>query len=551
MSAILKVTDKIGNLLWRHYNAKNRIGGLFMQNVKKAVFVLITIAILLFSYTAYFGVHTTYGDATTDYVKSVDDITWGGEGQGYTVLVLQPELDVAELATTTDTDSNLYASENVETFGDDISSEETASEEVSTEESTTESTTDSSKESNDIYEDVRVILEKRMSDLGVPDSQITYKLVSGTANGDYHLYSIQIPNKSADSTFASTIGTVLMAQGSLEVKRIPASTTTDTSSTEETDDGSTVLFTSDDVYKASLSQTSSGSYSLQIQLNNDATKKFRTISQEMVDTGDTLSVSLDGTSLVSTTLTNEVKNGIISVSTSSTTTAVQNAAILDSGELPWTLVEYDQIDLPPTITESGLQSAQLACGIAIAVFAVLIVILFRLSGITALITLLGEAALMLAFVTGYYPDGNGILLTKAGIVGAAVALTLGALTAGITAMKFQQVSSEKNGMTKNKISQAISSGRRYGFTINIILILIAVILMGIYGPATNTFSFLRVFFFWGQTSYISIIYLFAQTLLIGAILNLAMQVLIYPAMLWSLMQYNSLKKRVFWGGNRA
>lgn len=506
-----------------------------MQNVKKAVFVVLTIVLLLFSYTAYFGVQTTYGDATTDYVKGVDKITWGGEGQGYTVVVLQPELDIAQTnsATTAATESDLYDAENIETFGDDASATDTSSETVTSGEN--------------VYEEVRNTLEKRMAALGVPDSQITYSLVPGTANGDYHLYSIKIPNKETDSSFASTVATVLQAQGSIEISRKPATVTETTDATTESE----VLFTRDDIYNATLAQSSSGGYILKIQLNNAATKRFRDISKEMVETGDTLSVSLDGTSLLSTTLTNEVKDGVISVSSTSATSAVQNAAIIDSGELPWALVQYDEVILPPTITVQGLETAQMACGIAIAVLAICMIFIFRLSGITAIITLLSEAALMLAFVTGYYPDGNGIILTKAGIVGAATAIAMGAICTAITAAKFQKIASEKNGMTKNGISQAISSSRRYGLTINIALVLVAVILMGVFGPATNSFSFIRILFFWAQNAYISVIYLFAQTLLYGACLNLLLQVLMYPIMLWSLTQFESLKKSVLWGGSRS
>ena len=53
-----------------------------MKRVKKPVFFIIAAIILVFTYTAVFGVYTQNGDTKNTWIKGVSDIRWGIDIRG-------------------------------------------------------------------------------------------------------------------------------------------------------------------------------------------------------------------------------------------------------------------------------------------------------------------------------------------------------------------------------------------------------------------------------------------------------------------------------------
>lgn len=65
-----------------------------MRKVKKPVFFIVFALIAVFSYLTIVGVHYTYGDITTSYIKGVDEIRWGIDIQGGVNATFEPADDV-------------------------------------------------------------------------------------------------------------------------------------------------------------------------------------------------------------------------------------------------------------------------------------------------------------------------------------------------------------------------------------------------------------------------------------------------------------------------
>ena len=65
-----------------------------MKRVAKPVFFIIFLLILLFSYTAMFGISTQYGDIKTTWIKGIGDIRWGIDIKGGVEATFKPAGDV-------------------------------------------------------------------------------------------------------------------------------------------------------------------------------------------------------------------------------------------------------------------------------------------------------------------------------------------------------------------------------------------------------------------------------------------------------------------------
>ncbi len=65
-----------------------------MRNIKKPVFFIVFALIAVFSYLTVFGIHNTYGDIETSYIKGVDEIRWGIDIQGGVNATFEPADDV-------------------------------------------------------------------------------------------------------------------------------------------------------------------------------------------------------------------------------------------------------------------------------------------------------------------------------------------------------------------------------------------------------------------------------------------------------------------------
>ena len=147
------------------------------------------------------------------------------------------------------------------------------------------------------------------------------------------------------------------------------------------------------------------------------------------------------------------------------------------------------------------------------------IVRYRLPGTIAVISLMGQAAATLAVVSGYFTVFPGSTLTLPGIAGIILGIGMGVDANVITAERI------KEELSKNKtLEGAVNSGFKMGLTPiidgNVTIVIVAIVLMGAFGPSDGFFAkALHFVFFAFGPSTAGTIYAFGYTLLTGVLLN--------------------------------
>ena len=192
---------------------------------------------------------------------------------------------------------------------------------------------------------------------------------------------------------------------------------------------------------------------------------------------------------------------------------------INSGSLPFALTVDSYSTISPSLGENSLSAMVLAGVIAFALIVVLMTALYRLPGFLACIALAGQVAATLAFVSGYFPVFESFTLTLPGIAGIILAIGMGVDANVITAERIkEELHSGKS------LDGALKSGFARGLTPiidgNVTIVIVAIVLMGAFGPSDGFFAkALHFVFFAFGPSTAGTIYAFGYTLLTGVLLN--------------------------------
>ena len=198
---------------------------------------------------------------------------------------------------------------------------------------------------------------------------------------------------------------------------------------------------------------------------------------------------------------------------------VKMARQINSGALPFALKVDSYSTVSPSLGENSLSAMVLAGVIAFALIVVFMTVLYRLPGFLACIALAGQVAATLAFVSGYFPVFESFTLTLPGIAGIILAIGMGVDANVITAERIKE--ELKNGKS---LDGALKSGFARGLTPiidgNVTIVIVAIVLMGAFGPSDGLFAkALHFVFFAFGPSTAGTIYAFGYTLLTGVLLN--------------------------------
>ena len=192
---------------------------------------------------------------------------------------------------------------------------------------------------------------------------------------------------------------------------------------------------------------------------------------------------------------------------------------INSGSLPFALSVDSYSTISPSLGENSLSAMVLAGVIAFALIVVLMTALYRLPGFLACIALAGQVAATLAFVSGYFPVFESFTLTLPGIAGIILAIGMGVDANVITAERIKE--ELRSGKS---LDGALKSGFARGLTPiidgNVTIVIVAIVLMGAFGPSDGFFAkALHFVFFAFGPSTAGTIYAFGYTLLTGVLLN--------------------------------
>ena len=421
--------------------------------------VLTVLLIAAFVYTAFFGVAVKYGDVTTTYIKGAKDIRFGVDIKGGVNVTFVPS--------------------------------------------------DGYDATDDQLEAAQLVIENRLVALNVTD----YELYVDN-NSDSLI--LEFPWQSGETEFDP--------EAAIEEIGTTAYLTFREGSSA---DGELVLDGS--MVESAAAQYgpvngSSSEYYVALKFTDEGAKAFGDATTRLYQTGGTISIWLDDENVSTATVNTAITDGsaIITSSASSPFTqedVVKMARQINSGSLPFALTVDSYSTISPSLGENSLSAMVLAGVIAFALIMVLMTALYRLPGFLACIALAGQVAATLAFVSGYFPVFESFTLTLPGIAGIILAIGMGVDANVITAERIKE--ELRSGKS---LDGALKSGFARGLTPiidgNVTIVIVAIVLMGAFGPSDGFFAkALHFVFFAFGPSTAGTIYAFGYTLLTGVLLN--------------------------------
>jgi len=202
--------------------------------------------------------------------------------------------------------------------------------------------------------------------------------------------------------------------------------------------------------------------------------------------------------------------------------------------------------ISPTMGSNALSAMGIAAVIAMIAVVVMMIAVYRLPGVVASIALCGQMALTIACLSGYFGIFDSFTMTLPGVAGLILSIGIGVDCNVITA---EAVRDElRAGKT---IDSAIRSGSKNSFWAifdgNITVLIVAAVLMGVFGSADGIFGWL---FRWLPVSTTGSVYSFGYTLLIGVITNFVMGMWASRTMLRSVSRLKIFRNPWMYGGER-
>ncbi len=466
-----------------------------MKRVAKPVFFIVALLILFFGITSIWGIHGQNGDNRVTYIKGAGDIRWGIDINGGVEVTFTP--DTEEEVTAQDMNS------------------------------------------------ARAIIETRMTSNHITD----YEIYTDSSN---NRIIVRFPWKNGETDFDPEAAIEELA-ATAELAFRPGG---EYKSTETAEDGSiiyktptgetaeTVLLTGADVDSATAeayrnTTTNQLTYQVSLNLTDSGKKKFAEATEKYLN--KTISIWMDDVMISAPTVQNVISDGKASITGGfDAEEATDLAEKINAGALPFKLTTSNFSTLSPTLGMSSLNAMTLAGVVAFILVALFLIVVFRLTGVVAVISLIGQVALCFAAVSGYFPFVNSFTLTLPGIAGIILSIGMGVDANIITATRIKE-----ELWAGKTLDGAIQKGDENSFWAifdgNITTIIVSVMLMVVFGPVNILGGI-----FGASTT--GSIYSFGYTLLIGNIGNFIFGVGTTRLMTKSLSGFKPLRKKWLFGG---
>ncbi len=452
--------------------------------------VLSVVLIAAFVYTAFFGVAVKYGDVTTTYLKGAKDIRFGVDIKGGVNVTFVPS------------------------DGYDATDEQLAA--------------------------AQLVIENRLVALNITD----YELYVDT-NADSLI--LEFPWQSGETDFDPEAAIQEIGTTAYLTFREGSSA-----------DGELILDGSEVQSAAAQYGPVSGSsseYYVALTFTDEGAKAFGDATTKLYQSGGTISIWLDDENVSTATVNAAITDGKAIITSSASDPFTQDAVVkmarqINSGSLPFALSVDSYSTISPSLGENSLAAMVLAGLIAFALIVVLMTVLYRLPGFLACIALAGQVAATLAFVSGYFPVFESFTLTLPGIAGIILAIGMGVDANVITAERIKE--ELRSGKS---LDGALKSGFARGLTPiidgNVTIVIVAIVLMGAFGPSDGLFAkALHFVFFAFGPSTAGTIYAFGYTLLTGVLLNFVFGVFATRVMIRGAATIKALRNPWLYGADK-
>ena len=478
-----------------------------MKRTPKAAFFIVAVLIITLCVTAIFGVYAQYGDRTDTVIRGISDIRWGVDIQGGVDVVFGP------------------ADENANPTDEQIDA-------------------------------VKTIIEKRLVAQNITD----YEAYADSANGQV-IVRFPWANKSQS---AESLVADLGRTGMLQFYEGNATETKD----GQTVPKGTLVLDGNDVASAEAIYTqvdekdTTPQYVIALKLNDSGKKAFSDATKKLSATNPKgkISIWLDfgeawakdkGEAryqmLQDPDVQSHISNGeAIITGFADYESAKEIADLITSGALPFSITDKSISVISPTMGANALTAMGIAAIIAMIAVCVMMVVIYRLPGLVAAIALCGQMALTVAAISGYFGFLNSFTMTLPGVAGLILSIGIGVDCNVITAEAIRD--ELRAGKT---IDGAIRSGSKGSFSAifdgNITVLIVAAVLMGVFGSSDGIFGWL---FSWLPVSTTGSVYSFGYTLLIGVVTNFVMGMWLSRIMLRSISRLKIFRNPWFYGGER-
>ncbi len=312
-----------------------------------------------------------------------------------------------------------------------------------------------------------------------------------------------------------------------------------------------IILTGDDVEKAEGGYIEGTGYVVNLTLKSSGVSKFSSATKELAAESGTISIWMDDIQVSNPRVNEQIDSKTCYIEGMESAEAAQELADkINAGALPFALTtDNDMLQIiTPTLGNEALTVMLIAGVIAFAIICLIMIFRYRLCGVIASIALLGQAAGLIACISGFFDGWDSFTLTVPGIAGIILSIGMGVDANVITSERIRD--EFQNGKT---IDGAIEKGYQNAISSiidgNVTNVLVAIVLMGAFGTTEGffykIFSWILSFF---STSITGSIYSFGYTLLIGAVVNLIMAVLLSRALLRGVSKFKVLRKPWLYGG---
>ncbi len=475
----------------------NKLEGMPMKRSGKATFIVVALLIFVFTYLSFFGVSNYYGDIENIYIKGAGDIRWGIDIQGGVEAIFTPDVTEEEFAAIT---------------AEDMQSAET-------------------------------IIKTRLVNENITDSEVY------TDNENKQII-VRFPWQSEETNYDPAKAVAELGETAMVTFRSGSDA-----------NGQILLQGAADVESAEAGYLEQEGYVVSLKLTDAGKSKFATATAQHV--GQTISIWMDDQMLSAPTVNEAIPNGEAIINgMEDADTATSLAEKINAGSLPFALTIDDTIRvINPTMGEKALNVMLTAGVIAFAIICLMMVAKYRVPGFVACIAILGQIAGVIACTSGFFGSVNSFTLTIPGIAGIILSIGMGVDSNVITAERIREELRNNNKTIDGAIDAGFSNAFSAIFDGNITNVIVALILMGIFGPYNSLWAKVLWPFMWAYNHTIGLIpglavantitgsiYSFGYTLLIGVIFNFIFGVGASRLMLKGISRFKGFRKPTMYGG---
>ena len=465
-------------------------------------FFVVAVLIVVFAFTAFLGISTQYGDTTKIWVKGAQDIRFGIDIRGGVDVTFMPA-DGYDA-----TDEQMAAAESV--------------------------------------------IQQRLVNLNITDNEVYT---------DYNKDRIivRFPWKEGETDFNPE--SAIQEIGATAVLTFREGKEVDSEGKPTGVTAENIILEGKDIKSATAAVDNNansatyGQYYVSLELNDSGKESFAEATTRLSESKGTISIWMDDTMISYPTVNSAITDGNAMITLNGSDDKTRDEAIslankINSGALPFALTAENYSTISPSLGANSLQAMVIAGVVAFVLVALFMIANYRLPGAVAVIALLGQTAMTLAFVSGYFSVLNSFTLTLPGIAGIILAIGMGVDANVIAAERIkEEIRSGKS------IDGAIRAGFDRGLAPvidgNVTVIIVAVMLMGAFGPTDGFWGkvFNPIFFMFGPSTAGSI-YSFGFTLLTSVLLNFVFGVFATRIMIRGASRCKVFRNPVLYGGSK-